>query len=492
MALKLSQLKEGQYRITGDTAPEENRGLLGAVRAFSSGLSKAGGEFGLGAGMLGRQIQRLFPRSWQGAPGIFDEGSPANVAARESLNAKGTAEGIGKIAGTAAQFLTPTGTIARGQQVLSRAAQLAPAGTRIAARIAAHVAPEMIGTGAVSAVRSGGDIDQIAGEAGTAGAFSLALGSLGALGRSTYYPQLQDSITKALGIQGKRSGGQALQEVARKATGFRILSDRAPKLEVTNADGSVSAFDPKRASYDTTLQAWNKARKQIYDEYSSLTQKAGETATVDLTPVYENLKQILEQPRLGAYKRAAQSLINDLESGFSKAKGEDDAVDLTGITLRDAEQFLEDLNANTVKGFFKGTADNASAEINAGSARAIREALDDVITSTTGEGYQALRSQYAALKSLEDDLVRKFQQNARKIGGGLPEYMGMFASGDIIGGVLAGQPQQVAKGAILGTLAALKRKLSDPERFLKRAFKLTENDEISDLMVRLFGGAGGR
>lgn len=489
MTLRLSDLEPGQYRIAGDTVPEEKNRMLNAVRNFGVGVSKTGAELALGAGMLGRKIQSMLPRQLRGigdvsiGSSVFDENSVANAAARRSLEAKNRGESVGKAAGTVAQFLTPTGAVARSQQLLGRAARLAPQGTRIASRIAARVVPEAIGTGAVSAIRSGGDIEQIKNEAGFAAGASLAFGALGALGRATYYPQLQESISKALGIQGKRSGGNAVSEIGRRAAGFRVLKDRAKQLIVTNADGVEAAFEPARATYDTTLQAWNKARKQIYEEYSSLTKQAGETAVIDLSDVVQSLKETQNQPRLKAYKNAAQSLVSDLEDGFP---------DLTQVSLREAEQFLEDLNANTVKGFFKGTADNASAEINAGTARSIRERLDEIITSTTGTKYQALRSQYAALKSIENDLVRKFQQDARSIGGGLPEYMGMFASGDIVGGFLAGQPQQVAQGAILGTLAALKRKLSDPERFLKRSFKLTGNEEVSDLVVRLFGGAAGR
>ncbi len=478
MALKLSQLNDDQYKVVD--APKQGNGAVSFAANVPIGVAQEGGNLLLGLGGLGRRIQRLIGGGrGMGGEGVFDEGSSANTRAREITRAKNSGQKAGQLAAIAAEFLAPTGAVARGQRLLGRGAAFAPRGTRTIAKAAARFAPEAAGTGAVSALRSGGDIGEATKEGSIAGGFSVALGGLGALARATYYPQLQESIAKALGTQGKRSGGQALEETARKASGFRVLRDRAPKLIVKTADGAEVPFDPAKATYDTTLQAWNKARKTIYDEYSSLTKRAGQSASVDLSAVRKHLADTLEEPRLSAYKNAAKSLIKDLDDGFD---------DLTAVPLEKAERFLEDLNANTVQGFFKGTADNASAEINAGSARAIRELLDETITSTTGEQYQALRSQYAALKSIEDDLVRKFQQNARSIGGGLPEYMGMFASGDIIGGILAGQPQQIAKGGIIATLAALKRKLADPERFLRRSFELIDNDEVSDLIVRLFGG----
>ncbi len=403
--------------------------------------------------------------------------------------------GAGKFAGLAAQYLAPTSQVTKGQQILGAAARQIPTtmggtgllrtagnlglgATRLAAQGAARFIPEAIGTGAVSLARTGGDLEQAKKEATIAGSVSVGLGALGGLARATYWPMLDDSVNKALGVQGKKSGGVALQQTAQKISGLQVLKNRAKDLTVTTDDGAKVAFDPQNASYSTTLQAWKQAREKVFKEYTEMASKAGEKATLDMSPVRQQIVEALDAPILSVEKNAVRSLLRDFDEIFK---------DPTNVDMQMAERFVKSLNENTVQGFFTGTSDAASSKVNAGTSRLIREMMDDVIEETTGAQYQATRSQYAALKSLEDDLVRKFQQDARSIGGGLPEYTGAFASGDIIGSALSLDPAQFAKGATLGTFSLLKRKLSNPERFLRRSFDLID-EAPSDLSSRIWGG----
>lgn len=472
MALKLSDLKEDEYTIGGK--PGASGDLAQSAINFAGGFVD---DFA----SVGRNVQSLLPRSLSTIPGDNRQGNEVPTAERlAQMGAQdGTfATGAGRFASMATQFLAPSGAITKGQQVLQGAARLAPKGVQTAAKIGARVLPEAVGTGAVSFLRSG-DTEQAQKDATIAGAFSLGLGTLGSLARSTYWPLLDDTVNKALGTQGKKSGGVALQQTAQKAAGLQVIKDLSDQLDVTLDDGTKAKFDPNNATYSTTLQAWNEARKKIYNDYSSLAKKAGETAQVGLSEVREELGKALDAPVLSVEKNAITQLIKDFDAAFPNP----DAVD-----LQTAERFVKSLNDNTAQGFFQGTADAASSKVYAGTSRFIREKMDDVISEATGEGYQALRSQYAALKSVENDLVRRFQQNARQIGGGLPEYMGAFGGADIIASALTMNLAGLAKGTTLGLFAALKRKLADPERFLKRAFQLIDNEAPSDLSLRLWGG----
>lgn len=477
--MKLSELQPNEYEFV---EPKKQGGVLNFLKGVPMGVGKSFGEGILGALETGRAIQKgITPsQSWLGGSSPLDRNNPLNQQARQALEANAPGEGTGKFLGTTMQYLAPTSAITKGQQILGNAATMAPKGLGLASQAAARFLPEAAGTGLVSAIRSGGDIEQAREDGMLAGGFSVGLGALGSLGRSTYWPALQDSVSKALGIQGKKSGGVALGEVAKKTSALRILKDNADKIKVTLDDGTKASFDPTNATYSTTLQAWNGLRKKLYTQYSKLAQKTGDGATVDLTDVRELIRAVDDQPTLSVFKNAAKTLLSDFDNAFK---------DPSKADIETAEKFLEALNSQTVGGFFKGTSDAASSEINAGTARYIRERLDEVITSATGESYQNIRSQYAALKSIEDDLVRKFQQNARSIGGGISEYAGMFSSGDIVGALFAGDVANLARGTTTGFLAALKRTLSDPERFLKRSFNLIDDEVPSDLYLRIFGGS---
>jgi len=484
MPLRLSELEDKDYVIV-DRAPEEE-GEPGLFPGLARGLGMAAGELVLGVGELGRGIQRTIGGgAGLGGESIFDRGGATNTKTREAFEPTTGAEATGKFVGTAAQYLAPTSGIVRGQQLLRGAAskipQAAPGIIRGTANLAARIAPEAVGTGTVTALREGGDLDLASRDAGIAAGISTVTGGLGGLARASYWPELQDTVSKALGIQGKVSGGMVQREIANKVSGLGVLKKYANDLTVKNADGVETVFNPKEATYDTTIQAWNGAKEKVFAEYSALAKKAGESATVDLSPIRGLLQQTLDEPRLAPYKRAAEALIKDIDENFPEP---------TTADIERVQTFLKDLNSNTAQGFFKGTADNATAEINAGTAKAIRENLDNLITEATGQNYGALRSEYAALKAIEGDLVRRFQQSARRIGGGLQDYVDMFSSGEIISGIVSANPVLVTSGFAKGALGQLRRVFANPERFLRRSFELIDDKEANDLTLRLFGGSG--
>lgn len=480
MALKLSDFKEGEIKETVKQEPETGVGTF--VKGIGKGVLKSFGEAGLGAVELGRKAQRgiagaIGKEDWLGG-GSFADKEQAQSLREGVLKANAPGEGTGKFIGTALQYLAPTSSVTKGQRILGGLASMAPKGLQTIGKATARFIPEAIGTGAVSALRSGGDVEQAKDEGVMAGAFSVGLGALGGLARATYWPVLEDSVNKALGTQGKKGGGVALRETAQKVSGLKVLKDRADDLTVTLDDGTASKFIPDNASYNTTLQAWDNARKKIYTEYTDLARKAGEKAVVDLDDIRTQITNALDAPVLSSEKNAVRSLLNDFDELFKDPKN---------VDVEQAQRFVQSLNDNTVQGFFAKTSDAASSKVYAGASKLIREKLDDLITESEGVGYQNLRSQYSALKSLENDLVRKFQQDARSIGGGLPEYMGGFAGADLISSALTADVGGVLRGATLGTFATLKRKLSNPERFLRRSFDLID-DTPSDLSSRLFGG----
>jgi len=492
MALKLSQLSENDY--TEDTAKRSN-GVMGFLKDVPRGIGKELGSLATGVGELGRKLQKALPvpQSWTSDPSSLDKGTQANADLRSRFEANTPGEKAGKLIGAAATYLAPTGQVVRAQQGLSRVAAAAskvlegaPTGlktvakaTDLALRGGARAIPEAVGTGGVTAVRSGGDLDEGKDEGLLAGGLSLVTGGLGGLARKTYFPELQDSISKALGIQGKVSGTQAVKDIGRKISGLGVLKKYAPVIAVKNADGVESRFDPSNATYDTTIQAWTAAKDRVFNAYTGIAKKAGQKVTADLTPVYNGLLETLNEKRLAPYHKAAEALFEDLNRNFPDYRQAD---------LEDLQTFLKDLNSNTGQAFFKGTADNATAEINAGTARTMRELLDSVITESGDPAYGALRSEYASLKAIEDDLVRKFRQAARKTGGGLQDYMDMLSSGDIISGIVSQQPGYVAAGLTKGFLGQLRRYLVDPERFLQRSFDLVDKKDASEIMLRIFGG----
>ncbi|MFZ1721580.1 MAG: hypothetical protein WAU07_03675, partial [Microgenomates group bacterium] len=219
----------------------------------------------------------------------------------------------------------------------------------------------------------------------------------------------------------------------------------------------------------------------MYQKYNKLAEMAGESATIDMTPIYNNLLKIIDEPRMGQYKKAAERLVEDMFANFP---------DVSRANVPNLQKYLKDLGKLTNQSFFAGISDIPTSEINAGAAKTIRDLLDDVITKSTGEQYAPLRREYAALKSIENDLVRRFKQDARKIGGGLTDYVQLLNSGELIAGLVSQNPAVLASGATRSVLGALRQMLIQPDRFLRRSFDLIDQKTADPLMLRLFGGSG--
>lgn len=503
MALKLSEQKNA--RIVGNESQtvQRNPGALGFIEGLAENplvetASNIGVGIGSSIGKTGIGLGQAFLKGVGGlantmSPGAGDLVNPIIEQAEKIKRSvyedpfkdrlETTSGKTGTFLGETAAFLAPTRGITAGQTIATNLLSKAPAFTgKGALNIAARAVPEAVGTAAIELARTGGDVESAKTAATLAGGFSMALGTLGALARATYYPELQGSVTKALGIQGKSSGGTALKDISRKVAGLSVIKKYAPDVDVTYLDGTVKKFDPTKADYASTLSAWNATREAIFKRYSDLAKKSGTQAIADLTPIIESIVRITDEPRLSQFHRAAAILFDDITKNFP---------DYKNANIERLQVFLKDLNSTTGDAFYRGLSDKASAEINAGTAKKLSQLMDEVITGSAGPGYAELRGEYSALKSIEDDLVRKFKQEARSIGGGITDYMNIFSSGEIIGGLISMNPALMASGATQSGLATLRRVLTRPDRFLQRAFSLIDQKVTDPLTYRLFGGLRG-
>lgn len=496
--MKLSELNENEYTLdtrSGGNSPGyslQNNPLVN----FGVGLGSEIGKTGFGLGQAALKGAAALTKS------DFLKRAAENVGMisdrlytkpfQEQL--KTTSGKAGQLAGTAASFIAPSKGIVSAQSALRG---LAPAtGSRalnLVGRTAARVVPEAIGSGAVELARTGGDVGAAKSAGTAAGIMSGAFGAVGDVARASFWPDLTKSVTRALGISGKSSGGRVLPEVEKKIAGLSVIKQMAPNLKVVDSTGVEKAFDPSKATFSETLQAWNQARKSVYDRYHGLAQKAGESTAINIAPIIKDLKEVADSPVTSDYKRAAKSLFKDVVDNFGtvKDKAGKKVATFGRADIVRAEKFLESINKQAA-GALAGRSDKAATEVAAGVAGRLRQLLDDAIEGATGENYLSIRSEYGALKSIENELVSRYKQAARQLGGGLSDYMQIVNSGDIISSLVTLDPASFAVGATRGALTAARKALTRPDRYLQRSFNLIDNDKINPLVLRLFGGAGGR
>ena len=503
--MKLSELNQEDYTLE-ETSSEKQGGILGAAKGTVEGLSNIGVGIGteLGKGGLGlAQLSLKAAQKVTGSVGLKRTSGFLGRAAEETETIKKKVydepfrkqldTGLGKTGefiGMGAEFLAPTKAIISGQKILSTLSQ--PLATKrflgTASKIASRALPEAIGAGGVELARTGGDVEEAKKMAIFAGATSGVLTGAHLLAKGTFWPELRESTARALGIQGKTTGGRVLPQLEKKVSGLATLKKYSPQVTVKDAHNFEKPFTPEKATFHETLQAWNKTRQMIFDKYSTISQKVGQQNVVDISTIADDLTNITSQARTGTYKNAARSMLQDLVDNFGQY---DDAGQLIGfrkVAPKEVEIYLKDLYGEA-GATLAGRADKAHGEIAATTATKLRQFLDDIIEKASGPEYGQLRGEYSSLKSIEDDLVRKFQQEARQLGGGLTDYVNVFSSGDVIAGILAGQPQFIAKGMAQGTLATLFKNLKRPDRYLQRAFTLIDQKAADPVIERLFGAS---
>lgn len=408
---------------------------------------------------------------------------------------KSSAGKLGEFTGDVAQFVAPTSQITKGQQFLSgissQTLKNAPKVVQYAGSLASQIIPEALVSGAVEYGRTGGDLEKAVDTAKFSGIASGALKGVGDIYKSLYSPELMESSLKALGVTGKKSGGKALNVGEQYVDGLKVLSREAKGAKIKDINGVDKVFEPTKASYDDTLKAWDLAREKMYNQYHALALKTGKLNTAEpLSQIETALKNLSEQSITTNELNAVRTVLRDLRRNFGILSSEKGKTVFKGfknnIPAVDLERFLKSLNKQSAS-IFSGSSDKAIGEVSAMTSRQIREFMDEAIEKATGSQYQSLRSDYGALKDIEEALVNQWKKNARKVGGGLGDYVNMFGSGDVIAGLLTGNIPQATTGVTVRLLSGIRKTLVDPERYLRNSFKLIEGAKPSQLGSRVFG-----
>lgn len=404
------------------------------------------------------------------------------------------AEGVGKFGGDVAQFFLPGPTeekiAMKGLEFIDKLGL----GLKTAAVLKTAIRGGTMGASMapVAAVQSGGDPNAILG-ASLAGGFggSIVEGFSQIVKNVPFFQnKLGENISKALGISGKQTTGSFVAKNEKAIEGLKTIADNAAGAIVKDINGAEHAFDPAKATFQDTIQAWQIARDKVYDAYDALAKQAGdEGATFTQKDFKGVIKTIGDAAKNGtaAFKNKAASLIKDIQDNYGTVNAKDGDIYFRDASLKDIQSFLEHVNTDVNPG-----SDKAGADLSIKAAQKIREILDDKITSATGEGYQALRNQYASLKSIEKELLNQGKKIYRGSGGWFGSYVNEFGTLDAFLGLLRGNVMEVVRGAGTKLIAENIKTMRDPEAALRTAFGQigTENLISPTMLGKILQGAG--
>ena len=253
---------------------------------------------------------------------------------------------------------------------------------------------------------------------------------------------------------------------------LKTIKANVDNLQIEDATGELLSRTPQ--TINELAQAVDQTKRLVFQEYDNLAREAGKGgATIDARPIANEVLKVAENKAL---QITNPELVKYAEGWAERLNG------LGEIDTQTAQEIIKNLN-NSLSAFYRNpTFESATrVSIDAGIANNFRKALDDAIEGATGQEYQALKTQYGSLKSIENDVVRASMRDARKNAKGLLDYTDIFTSGQMLSGIMSLNPAMFTKGAVERGFKEYIKFLNDPNRAVGNMFDLLDTSTVQPL-----------
>lgn len=248
-------------------------------------------------------------------------------------------------------------------------------------------------------------------------------------------------------------------------TAVNSIIGRKDALKLADEFGEVVSGSPQ--TLKQFADAIEQTKASIFKEYDSLAIAAGGSGkTIKLSNVTDELKTIVENKVLNVERP-------DI---VAYAKARIDAYKGVTYAPAEAQEAIKVLNQSLDSFYRNPSFDTASkAYVDSLIANRMRSSLDELVSSLTGSQYQSLKNEYAALKSIEKDVVHRALVDARKNTKGLLDFTDVFSGGEVVSGLLSMNPAMVAKGVAQKGIKDYLKFQNNPNTQIKRVFEKAES-----------------
>jgi hypothetical protein len=246
----------------------------------------------------------------------------------------------------------------------------------------------------------------------------------------------------------------AVNSIVANKDNLTLLDDATGEMVTGKLPESLKEF----------VDAIEQTKGQIFRQYDEIATKAGEFgAKVDTLRIATELDSIISSKSLKLSNPEAIAYAESVKNRLLKTR------DLTSV---DAQDVIKNYN-NSLQAFYKnptpeGLSRNA---VDALVANKLRVNLDEAIEGLTGDQYQALKNEYASLKTVERDVLRAYLRDARKNTKGLIDFTDVLTGGQVVSGILSFNPAAVAQGLAGKAIAEGIKWINDPNRAVKKIFE---------------------
>lgn len=279
---------------------------------------------------------------------------------------------------------------------------------------------------------------------------------------SAVQSKVLDLFNKSIKPTAQKTSAKAASYDNSVLNALTTIKRNANNLNIEDATGELIAGRTPQ-TINELAQGLEQTKKTVFSQYDELAKRAnGLGAQIDAKPIADEVGKVAQNKAL---QLTNPGIIKYAEEWQKRLQG-------FGVLDTETTQEVIKLMNTNLSAFYRNPTYDAASKvtIDAGIANNFRVALDKAIDGATGEQYQVLKNQYAALKAIENDVVRASMRDARKNAKGLLDYTDMFTGGQMVGGILSLNPAMFTKGAIERGFKEYIKYLNDPNRAIKNLF----------------------
>ncbi len=280
--------------------------------------------------------------------------------------------------------------------------------------------------GAAQPVTGGDFAHQKAGQValGAAGG-AVAGGALGGLAHALVHdaPEAIDAFigdTYSRVVKPTIAGRTSAAKLDRGAAQARqaidsVVTNRANLKLTDDAGNEIAGQLPK--SLKQFADAIEQTKAGVFAKYDAMARQAGDKGvTVNLGPAVAELKSVASDRTIRDLHPQLAAYATDLAARLAKS---------VKYSPSETQAAIQNLNKSVSSFFANPTSETvARSGIEARLLSKLREGLDDAIEHAGSAGYQALRSEYGALRETEKAVAKAVARTAKNVPGGLVGRLG--------------------------------------------------------------------
>ena len=258
-------------------------------------------------------------------------------------------------------------------------------------------------------------------------------------------------------VVGKRTAGQMESYYKKAENAVETIIENKNKLEFAS-EGEKRIVGRLPENLHQFSQSIEQTKKAVFDKYSNMIKQSGDV-TIPLDDIVYELEKF------------SGNKVTRLFRTTAKGHAEELAIKLRGqsITLQEAQESIAVLNEG-LNAFYQNPSyqEAKTKAIDAMVVNMLRNKLD---LAVEGVGYQQLKNQYGALRSIEREVSHRAIVDARKNIKGLIDFADIASAAEAAKAISRLDPGHASASIAIKAMKMLYKRMNNPNMIIKNMFK---------------------